>query len=661
MAARDPQRFESTVEMAAPPARLWPLLADTQRMNRVAGLPPIQYTAQPRPEGGATVLAEYRFGPLVLARWEEQPFQWLETTFYEVLRSYHDGPFRTFRGGASLTPTRDGGTSVRLYAEIEPRHWLGGLLAHWVVGPTGIRRAADQCRVFDRYLRGELDDPFPQLRPRTWLGRHQPPPVAGAAALDNPIPGPPPSDGPPEPTPTGPSRADQVHEAEGAWRALVRETADPRLVERLRTHLLAAYDEEVVKMRPFDLADRWDADRHESLVLFLRATTAGVLQMSWDALCPHCRKAKAEYSSLVDLQPTAYCEVCNVTFGAAFDRNVEVRFTVAPSIRRVEVGEFCIGGPMNTPHLLARVALEPGQATTLTPSLEPRSYLLRSPQSQGTSLIDAGAGVSVGASATVDVFPEHVDPPALVLPPGPVSLTIANRLAVNATVELERPEWSDKAATAALVSSLAEFRDLFSSDVLAPGVQVAIQHLAFLFTDLSGSTALYQQAGQALAFRIVQDHFQVLFAEIATHRGAVVKTIGDAVMATFPSAVAAFEAAVAIQRSIARLDTRGTADPTRFVKIGLHVGPCVAATANGVLDYFGTTVNVAARVEHACRGGEVAMTDAVAEDPAVAARLATFEQESDQVPLRGIQEPVRLIRLLDPRAVAPSPIGAEDN
>lgn len=212
---------------------------------------------------------------------------------------------------------------------------------------------------------------------------------------------------------------------------------------------------------------------------------------------------------------------------------------------------------------------------------------------------------------------------------------------------LENPGWPDTAATASVVGTIQEFRDLFDSQVLSPGLQLAIQRLAFLFTDLTGSTALYQKIGQARAFRLVQDHFAILFAAVTANNGAVVKTIGDAVMGTFPSGAEAVAAALQMQREIKELDTGGEVDPTRLLKVGIHEGPCIAVTANGRLDYFGTTINTAARVEHECHGGQIVMTAEVQSDPAVRTVLsaAGVEPTVDLAQLRGIDEPVRLFRL----------------
>ena len=101
-----------------------------------------------------------------------------------------------------------------------------------------------------------------------------------------------------------------------------------------------------------------------------------------------------------------------------------------------------------------------------------------------------------------------------------------------AVVALEGKFWDDAAATAAIVGTLQEFRDLFSSEVLAPGLQVGIERLAILFTDLSGSTAMYEQLGQARAFRFVQDHFRVIERAV---RGIRERSSRRSAMQSWPS------------------------------------------------------------------------------------------------------------------------------
>jgi class 3 adenylate cyclase len=583
-----------------------------------------------------------------VARWVEHPFEWEAPRRYASHREYFWSllglfPFRTFRGGVELLPTGGGGTEVVAFAEITPRHVAGLLLTRFVIGPRNVRAVIRQCRAFERYLLGQAPSPFPQLAPQA--------PASAVPAVAGPLPGRAGGDGTPPPGET--TRDGEAARATpfGAvgWRALEQAGLAPELVARLRRHLQEAPDEEVLEMRPFELADRWQTDRRDTLTLFLHATTAGLLEMHWSVLCPNCRLPNATYRSLPELEGSAHCDYCNIRFDAGLDRQVEVRFSAAEAIRHVEDRRFCSGGPMNTPHVVAQTTLAPGQQREVGIQLAPGAYRLRSPQCQTTAVLEAeGEPSAVGSAPLFALATDAIRPPLASTAAGETTFHIKSALGVPALVILERPDWPDTAATAAVVGTMQAFRDLFGSEVLAPGLQLAIQRLAFLFTDLTGSTALYQAVGQTRAFRLVQDHFRILRASVTAHEGAVVKTIGDAVMATFPTGAQALAAALAMQRDIRQLDTGGAVDPGRLLKIGIHEGPCIAVGANGRLDYFGTTVNIAARVEHESGGGEVVVTDTVFQDPVVQQRLRAdgLTVTDAETRLRGVREPVKLHRLV---------------
>jgi len=193
-------------------------------------------------------------------------------------------------------------------------------------------------------------------------------------------------------------------------------------------------------------------------------------------------------------------------------------------------------------------------------------------------------------------------------------LTLENTTDAEQLVMLERMAWTDQATTAAEVTALQMFRDLFSSEALRPGEQISVGTLTVLFTDLRDSTKLYREIGDATAFGRVMNHFDVLRKAIGEHDGAIVKTIGDAVMAVFRSASEAVSAMLEAQRSLAE-PPEGTM-PLKL-KAGLHTGPCIAVTLNDRLDYFGSTVNMAARLEGLSTGADVIISRAVYEDPQV--------------------------------------------
>src|SRR6185369_12044156 len=133
-----------------------------------------------------------------------------------------------------------------------------------------------------------------------------------------------------------------------------------------------------------------------------------------------------------------------------------------------------------------------------------------------------------------------------------------------------------------------------------------------MFTDLRDSTRLYRNIGDAAAFGRVREHFEILEEAIAAEGGSIVKTIGDAVMATFRQPVSALKAVWKAQSVIAE---RG--EPMLWLKVGLHKGPCIVVNLNDRLDYFGSTVNITARLPNFSQGGELIFTETFYEDPEI--------------------------------------------
>ncbi|MCS7072383.1 MAG: adenylate/guanylate cyclase domain-containing protein, partial [Anaerolinea sp.] len=192
-----------------------------------------------------------------------------------------------------------------------------------------------------------------------------------------------------------------------------------------------------------------------------------------------------------------------------------------------------------------------------------------------------------------------------------VHLRLLNDSAADRLVILERMRWSDQAVTAAEVTTLQIFRDLFSSEALRPDARISVGALTIVFTDLKGSSRLYREIGDAPAFGLVMNHFDVLRTAIAAENGAIVKTLGDAVMAVFRRPVNALRAIAWAQEQLA-------AAPTPLVlKAGVHSGPSIAVTLNERLDYFGTNVNLAARLADLSQGGDIVISEAVYDDPEV--------------------------------------------
>ena len=191
------------------------------------------------------------------------------------------------------------------------------------------------------------------------------------------------------------------------------------------------------------------------------------------------------------------------------------------------------------------------------------------------------------------------------------------------------------------------FRDWAQNEPLPPHESLEVRHIALWFSDLRGSTALYARRGDPHAFRLVRQHFDYLFEAIDEASGAVVKTLGDSVMATFATGREAMQGALIGHRAMAAFNQRFSleGDDRLALKVGVHAGPSIAVTLNERLDYFGQTVNLAARIAGLSQAGDVTFSQAVCDDPGVQDLLSAYPVERFEAPVRGLEEPVVVHRL----------------
>jgi class 3 adenylate cyclase len=190
------------------------------------------------------------------------------------------------------------------------------------------------------------------------------------------------------------------------------------------------------------------------------------------------------------------------------------------------------------------------------------------------------------------------------------------------------------------------FREIYRTSTLDVDQRLKITSLTFLFTDLKGSTDLYERVGDLVAFDIVKEHFKILHEIIAAESGAVVKTIGDAVMATFATPDRAIAAALRIRAAMGDLNQRRH-NEDMLLKIGIHEGPCLAVTLNDRQDYFGQTVNIASRVQALAVSHSILATGSVVDHPQSTELLQTdgIKPTSRRLPLRGIADEVAVYEI----------------
>jgi len=416
---------------------------------------------------------------------------------------------------------------------------------------------------------------------------------------------------------------------------LLVDGADPQVVDKLIDFVERADDFSVSRFRPYVLADQWNEPRRAVLAACLLSTRLGLLDMQWDLLCPLCRGPQESETSLSSISSKLHCETCRIDFTVNFDRFVEITFKPNASVRRAEVQDYCMGSPQRTPHVVVQQLLAPHTNRNLVLPLEEGRYRLRTLELPGEQLVTVSA---TGAETATARISDRVSGEELKLAPQ-TNLQLENASDAEQLFILERLQWSDQAATAAEVTALQIFRDLFSSEALRPGEQVSVGTLTVLFTDLRHSTQLYREIGDATAFGRVLNHFDVLKKAIAEADGALVKTIGDAVMGVFRDSASALKAVLTAQQILAA-PPDGTAPLT--LKAGMHSGPCIAVTLNDRLDYFGSTVNMAARLEGLSTGNDVIISRSIHDDPDVRELINAPDSDLEAVPfeivLKGFDE-----------------------
>jgi class 3 adenylate cyclase len=460
-------------------------------------------------------------------------------------------------------------------------------------------------------------------------------------------------------------------EAQGLFTVL-RQSADPESVAEIERFVAEAPDRALCRINVIDFAARRRLDEERVIAAFLHAARLGIFELSWNVLCPGCGGVLDTSSTLKSVKHDDYvCALCAAGYQPTLDEMVEVTFTVSRRVRKIAAHEpdelpffeymrqiFWASG-MNIPEELDEIGQEitldtlelpAGEKAQLSLHLPAEFLIVFEPVTHAAQFIDV-KGEPTRERQNLSLVFNNIRAPTgtVVMQPGPLRLSLENRtdrralpavwIAGHGLHELlgrRRPF-----LTAKRLLTNQTFRDIYRTDTIDPNQHLKITSLTFLFTDLKGSTELYQRVGDLAAFGLVQAHFRLLNEIVASEAGAVVKTIGDAVMATFPTPDRAVAAALHIREAMRALNTeRGGED--LLLKIGIHEGPCLAVVLNDRQDYFGQTVNIASRVQGLAASRAIYATGPVVDHPQTANLLAAngVRPLAQQRELRGIPEAV---------------------
>ena len=454
----------------------------------------------------------------------------------------------------------------------------------------------------------------------------------------------------------------------------LRKSADATVAETIERLIRDGEDRSLCRINPLKIAADHGLDEEKVISGFLHAARLGLFELSWNVLCPGCGGVLDATHSLKSVRKDSYnCALCACGYEPTLDEMVEVTFTVSPTVRRIAAHaphalplveyfrQIFWGSGVELPDTdalhqaieditLDAIELAPAEKAVMSLQLPAEFVIVFEPVTHAAHFLDVKGEPTRERQSLGMVFSKAQAPTGTTeMRPGPLRVSFENRtdLRTLPSVWIAGDRLHDLLGrrrpflTAKRLLTNQTFRDIYRADTLDVDQGLKITSLTFLFTDLKGSTALYDRVGDLAAYDLVRQHFRVLNAIVASEAGAVVKTIGDAVMATFPTPDRALAAALRMRDSVRELRK------DLLIKIGIHEGPCLAVTLNDQLDYFGQTVNIAARVQGLADERAIFVTKPVVQNPQVARiieqnRLVPTEQLAS---LRGVSDKMAVYQI----------------
>ena len=469
-----------------------------------------------------------------------------------------------------------------------------------------------------------------------------------------------------------------MDEAETLFAAL-RQSADHDVVDMLDRMVREAPDHALNKLNALDVAAREGLDEERVIAALLHAVGLGMLEMTWSVMCPSCAGVLSANKSLKTLDRAQYnCAFCAAGYETTLDNLVEVTFTVSPRVRKIaahspdelSAAEYYrqvfwssaidLPADIDMAKLLDEVTLEivdlpPGERAILSLQVSEGTLIVFDPVTHTAQFLEiSGEEASERQNLSVIFNKVQVPVDSIAMRPGSLRVTLENRTdsRVLPAVWLANQALDDllkrrkPILTAKRLLTNQTFRDIYRTDTLAIGQRLKILSLTFLFSDLRGSTELYERVGDLTAFDLVNEHFRLLQEIVASEQGAVVKTIGDAVMATFETPERAIAAAIRMREAMSDLGAERQ-HQSLGLKLGIHEGSCLAVTLNGQQDYFGQTVNIASRVQGLAASRSIVVTESVVENAHTRALLETNGLTSTRrsVALSGVADKVSVYEI----------------
>ncbi len=557
-----------------PATGLWPYLADTSRFNRQLGLSP----RQEREVDGKKIVTTKLLG--FKQEWIEEPWTWYFERSIESLRIYNFGIAKVARAVFFLEPTNQG---VDLYINFS---WvLDNIFKYWFLKLTSPLLKKNFSKVLDKI--SVFEKTYKPSQPVALKEQNNPAANVNLIALKK------------------------------AAEELKTRKINPAAVDGICEFIKTGDDIDLYRIKAIALAQNLNIPKQDVIKACMESVRYGLLSISWDVICPHCRGVRVEADSFGKIPPGSDCLVCEVDFQTDTLESIEVVFHVHPTYRKVTKVLFCAAEPAKKDHIRIQEKLLPFQKINFQQNLKEGRHRLRV-TNPTTNYYFEVQRPSENKTITWDTLAPIENN---ILAPD-VSIHIENKSEKIRTLNLEQLWWKDDILHPGDIFSLPDYQDVFSRDSINSNIKISLGVQVVMFTDIVNSTQFYNEKGDALAFNDVKNHFVEAFQVVQKQDGAVIKTIGDSIMACFLEPEKALVAAMEIQK----LFYKDRADTSLRLRISLHVGQVIAVHLLNGLDLFGTTVNMAAKLQGCANAGEIAFSDDFfkACDPKNMATLSAF-------------------------------------
>ena len=409
---------------------------------------------------------------------------------------------------------------------------------------------------------------------------------------------------------------------------------------RIADYIKEAPGPRLIRMSPYRLADEWSLDRNAVLDAFLYGTRVGIFDLHWSIKCPSCKGPTLSTESLLELVPRSHCSYCKIDIEGGLDDAVEITFLVNANIKDVgTTSPLEVSQAWGRPEEPMTFSAEPQGQQVVNMYLKPGTYHLFGPSFHPSSPLLVKDG-SIESARMIEYIYDGTELKRgnEWYEAGNFSLTLLNNSDEDVEFTFARASefpW----VSGANVSSNQIFRDYFSSELISPDETFSIQNIVFVFTDIKGSTDLYERRGDSKAYYLVREHFKIMTEIVKKNNGAIVKTIGDAVMAIFMVSTDAVNAVCEMHKAFETFNLNEESRDDIIIKVGAHRGPCIAVTSNDKLDYFGRTVNIAARVQGLSGGNDIMLSKALYQEPLVESLVQEngWKAQAVQATLKGIE------------------------